>query len=68
MRGRYRLADLCQWLEIDEADREQITQILLAWPHGKKGTLAGGHVLVSGENFMWAVNFLPVNRAGGIPS
>ena len=65
MRGRYRLADLCQWLEIDEATQEVIARTLLTWPHGKKATAAGSHILVTGENFMWGVNLLPSQQGGG---
>ncbi len=66
MRGRYRLADLCQWLEIDDSDRELLARILLTVGHGgKKATAAGSHVLVTGENFMWAVNLLPSQKRGG---
>ena len=65
MRGRYRLADLCQWLEINDSDRELITKILFSWPHSKKATAAGTHVLVTGENFLWAVNLLPSAKRGG---
>ena len=65
MRGRYRLADLCQWLEIDDSDRDLITRTLLTWVHGKKATQAGSHLLVTGENFLWAVNLLPSQKRGG---
>lgn len=67
MRGRYRLADLCQWLEIDDAERELLTSILFS-PKlpSKKATAAGSHVLVNGENFMWAVNLLPSSRRRGL--
>jgi len=66
MRGRYRLADLCQFYEIDDSDRELLAKILLTVGHGgKKATAAGSHVLVTGENFLWAVNFLPSQKRGG---
>lgn len=65
MRGRYRLADLCHWLEISDEDREHMTRMLLAWPHGRKATTAGSHVLVTGENFMWAAGRLSAALSGG---
>lgn len=67
MRGRYRLADLCQWLDIDDSEQELLKRILLTVGHGgKKATAAGSNVLVTGENFLWAVNLLPSQKAGGL--
>ena len=65
MKRRYRLADLCHWLEISDEDREHMTKMLLAWPHGRKATTAGSHVLVTGENFMWAAGRLSAALSGG---
>ena len=65
MRGRYRLADLCEFYEIDQAAVNQLRKLLLYWPHAKKATVAGNHVLVNGENFLWALNQLPQATDGG---
>jgi len=66
MRGRYRLADLCQWTGNNEEDQQLLAKILLTVGHGgKRATAAGSHVLVTGENFMWAVNLLPSAKRGG---
>ena len=66
MRGRYRLTDLCQWVEIDNSEEQLLAKILLTVGHGgKKATAVGSHVLVNGENFMWALNLLPSAKRGG---
>jgi len=65
MQGRYRLADLCEWLEINDAERDLLTRILFAWSYGKKATAAGRHVLVTGENFLWAINLPASQKSGG---
>jgi hypothetical protein len=65
MRGRYRLADLCQWLEIGEETQAVIAHTLLTWPVSRKATIAGSHVLVTGENFLWAINQPSLSAYGG---
>lgn len=63
MRGRYRLDDLCEWLNISDDHKAEITTWLMTRPTGRKATIAGQHVLVSGENFLWAAGSLP--QSGG---
>jgi hypothetical protein len=67
LRHRYRLADLCQWLEICDTDQNLLIRILFSPDlQNKKATAAGTHILVTGENFIWAVNLLSSQMCEGL--
>lgn len=42
LKGRYRLADLCEWLEVSEVDRQKLAFWLLTNPGGRNASYPAG--------------------------